>query len=720
MRQSVNNLVTTFIKPVINKKPTRTVYNYRKANWDQIREDMAHFRDQYLCEYSLNSVEGNWIKFKKALFESMDKHIPKKTIKGKADVPWMTKKLKRQIKKKKRLYKKTKKCNDSKSTKAFHDFRKEVRNLMHTEYYKYINNLLEPESDKTSQSFWKYIKSRKQDSVSIGTLKDNGRIAESAKDKAEMFNQTFCSVFTREDLDNIPDKGPSPYQPMSHIHITLNGVIKCVKRLNPKKACGPDKMPILVLQETANEIAPVLQSLFQQSLNESKIPSDWKKANIVPIFKKGDRTKPSNYRLVSLTAVVSKMLEHIVVAQIMDHLDSQNILHENQHGFRARRSCESQLLLTTDDIARSLNQSYQVDMGILDFAKAFDKVSHTRLSRKMEYYGIQGSTLNWVTDFLRGRNQQVVIDGETSDPAEVTSGVPQGTVLGPTLFLIYINDIAENINSNIRLFADDCVVYRQIDFPQDHVILQDDLNKLVDWSNTWQMKFNVDKCVVMNFGTSRTKTKYEYKMNNQTLETVKHNPYLGVELTDNLKYNDHINTITSKASRVLGFVKRNLKHCPRTVKERAYQTLVRPKLEYSSPIWNPQHKDPIKKIEQVQRNAARFVLNKPYNRQNPTSVTTMLQQLNWPTLEDRRKASDLILMYKVVNSLVAVPVNYLPPRSPRYADCIRFIAYHCRVNVYQHSFFPRIVIPWNRLPDTTINLQSLDGFKLAVQPVHRM
>ena len=118
---------------------------------------------------------------------------------------------------------------------------------MHTEYYKYINNLLEPESDKTSQSFWKHIKSRKQDSVSIGTLKDNGRIAESAKDKAEMFNQTFCSVFTREDLDNIPDKGPSPYQPMSHIHITLNGVIKCVKRLNPKKACGPDKMPILVL-----------------------------------------------------------------------------------------------------------------------------------------------------------------------------------------------------------------------------------------------------------------------------------------------------------------------------------------------------------------------------------------------------------------------------------------------------------------------------------------
>ena len=183
-------------------------------------------------------------------------------------------------------------------------------------------------------------------------------------------------------------------------------------------------------------------------------------------------------------------------------------------------------------------------------------------------------------------------------------------------------------------------MYRQIDSAQDHSILQDDLNKLVDWSNTWKMKFNVDKCVVMNFGTLKNKSKYEYKMNNQTLEVAKHNPYLGVELSDNMKYNLHINTITSKASRVLGFVKRNLKHCPKTVKERPHQSLVRPKLEYSSPIWNPQQRTQIKQIEQVQRNAACFVLNKPFNRQSPTSVTTMLQQLNWPTLEDRRKASD--------------------------------------------------------------------------------
>ena len=222
------------------------------------------------------------------------------------------------------------------------------------------------------------------------------------------------------------------------------------------------------------------------------------------------------------------MLEHIIVAQIMDHLDRHNILHENQHGFRAHRFCESQLLLITDDISRSINKGRQVDMGILDFAKAFDKVSHRRLAIKMSYYGIRNETLNGITEFLCGRQQQVVVSGETSKPAEVSSGVPQGTVLGLTLFLIYINDIADSINSTIRLFADDCVVYRQIDSPEDHLILQEDLQKLVTWSNTWRMEFNVDKCAIMNFGTLRNKSKFDYKMKNQSLQVVKHHPYLGV------------------------------------------------------------------------------------------------------------------------------------------------------------------------------------------------
>lgn len=216
-----------------------------------------------------------------------------------------------------------------------------MRNELHTAHYQYVNNLLDPESDKTSKSFWKYVKSRKQDSVGIGTLKADEQIAETARDKAKIPNNQFCSVFTKENLENQPVKGPSSFPTMPNINVTLNGVIKCIQRLNPQKVSGPDKIPIIVLKETVNEISPVLKNIFQHSLDTADIPSDWKNANIVPIFKKGDRTKPANYHPVSLTAVVSKMIEHIVVSQVMDHLDGNNIITEYQYGFRSKRSCES-------------------------------------------------------------------------------------------------------------------------------------------------------------------------------------------------------------------------------------------------------------------------------------------------------------------------------------------------------------------------------------------
>ena len=319
--------------------------------------------------------------------------------------------------------------------------------------------------------------------------------------------------------------------------------------------------------------------------------------------------------------------------------------------------------------------------------------------------------------------QQVVVDNATSDIARVTSGVPQGTVLGPTLFLLYINDIADNISSIIRLFADDCVLYRPINSEIDHLELQNDLKKLENWSKIWQMDFNVKKCAVMQFTTQGTqKKKFNYQMKGETLELVDTHPYLGVELQHSLKYNDHIDNITNKASSVLGFLRRNLRYCPPKVKENAYKSLVRPKLEYSSPIWNPGHKSQIKQLEQIQRNAARWVTNKPYNWQNPTSSTQIVTDLQWPTLEQRRTWADATLMYKVVHCLVAIPITYHPPlatiRSTRGSHSMKFIPFRPKIDVYKYSFFPRTVVTWNGLPDSVVTCTSLDSFKTSVQLVY--
>ena len=227
--------------------------------------------------------------------------------------------------------------------------------------------------------------------------------------------------------------------------------------------------------------------IFQLSLDTGNIPDDWREENMVALFKKGDRHQASNYRPVSLTSVSCKILEHVIHSQIIDHFDRWNILTDKQHGFRRRRSCESQLIITIDALAKSLAKGEQVDVILLDFSKAFDKVPHHRLLHKLDYYGVRGNTWKWVQDFLSKRMQKVVLDGVTSSCADVISGVPQGTVMGPLLFLTFINDLPEHTTSDVRLFADDCLLYRHIRNDEDAAALQKDLTSLQQWEEAWQM-----------------------------------------------------------------------------------------------------------------------------------------------------------------------------------------------------------------------------------------
>ena len=224
--------------------------------------------------------------------------------------------------------------------------------------------------------------------------------------------------------------GPGPHPTMSDITVTTKGVEALIERLNPKKAIGPDLISTRILKEYSKHLAPVLKEIFQQSLDTGDVPKDWRHANITAIYKKARRQDPANYRPVSLTSVSCKTLEHIIFSHTMSHLDISGILVDFQHGFRSRRSTETQLILTIDDLAKNLDESKQIDMCILDFSKAFDKVPHQRLASKLEYYGIRGQTKKWKYNWLTSRVQQVVVDGETSREEVVRSGVLQGMVLG--------------------------------------------------------------------------------------------------------------------------------------------------------------------------------------------------------------------------------------------------------------------------------------------------
>ena len=283
-----------------------------------------------------------------------------------------------------------------------------------------------------------------------------------------------------------------------------------------------------------------LTLIYNETLAQGTVPDDWRQANVAPIFKKGEKYDAANYRpAVSLTCICCKTLEHIIVSNINKHLASESILADCQHGFRSQRSCETQLVQFLHDLVsnqdRALSRNHrQTDVIIMDFAKAFDKVPHRRLLYKLDYYGIRGSTHKWITSWLSWRFQKVVLDGQASDPVPVLSGVPQGSVLGPVLFLIFINDLPENIRSSVRLFADDCVLYRNIESPTDCQILQDDLNSLAQWEADWQMKFNVAKCHSMRV-TRHPPDKhiqFEYTLHQQRLEQVQSAKYLGITISD--------------------------------------------------------------------------------------------------------------------------------------------------------------------------------------------
>jgi hypothetical protein len=297
-------------------------------------------------------------------------------------------------------------------------------------------------------------------------------------------------------MSTIPSMPASDTPKMPGFVIHTAGVEKLLKNLKPNKAPGPDDIPPRILKDTAEIIAPILAIIFQKSIHTGALPTDWKNANISPIFKKGDRTKASNYRPVSLTSVCSKVLEHIIHSQTMNFLDKHKLLNTYQHGFRQRHSCETQLIQTLQDLTFSLDKRIQTDAIILDFSKAFDTVPHNRLILKLTQTGVNQQIITWISAFLKGRKQRVVVGGDHSEWVGVDSGVPQGTVLGPLLFLIYINDLPDQLQSTVHLFADDCIIYTNIKSPHDAQKLQNDLIKLTAWERRWQMSFNANKCFV--------------------------------------------------------------------------------------------------------------------------------------------------------------------------------------------------------------------------------
>ena len=698
--------------PPRKKLPKRKIFLKKKANTDLITDGLNQLKNSYFTKFNGSTdIDSKWNFFELGIKNIIDQHVPHKFQSSKFSLPWFKRTQLRLCKKKQKLFKKAKKTKQPAHWSNYKNFRKFVRNNLKEARNNYICNTLKNSLNDNPKTFWSYIKRLKSNSVGVSDLTSNGVLHSDPKTKANILNNQFFSVFTIEDTKQLPTTDLHVSEKVTQLIITPEGVLKQLLNLNPNKAPGPDQIPPWFLKDYAINIYVILTDLFQTSVNSGTIPKRWKEANICGVFKKGNKNDPANYRPVSLTCVCCKILEHIIHSHVMKFLDKHNILNDSQHGFRAKRSTETQLLITLNDICKQVDQNNTITMAILDFSKAFDKVPHQRLLAKLAAYGIDGNIHMWFTSFLSNRIQRVVCDGEVSEAKHVLSGVPQGTVFGPLLFLLYVNDITSSINSSIRLFADDCLLYRKTNTQNDQQILQNDLNKLELWQNKWQMNFNPSKCFIQTITPKKYYKPPTYTLCNQPLLQVNSHPYLGVEIDDNLRWNKHIDNISNKANRVLGMLKRNLSNCPKDVKVTAYKTLVRPILDYASVVWDPHHKCDEDKLEAIQRRAARFCMS---DYSYDSSVTDMLLSLDWPTLNIRRKNSRLTMLYKINNNLVSVSKDELIPSNrlnTRNNHALSFQIPFANKNVYKYSFYPRTIRDWNALPYDTAHAPTINCFK---------
>ena len=315
----------------------------------------------------------------------------------------------------------------------------------------------------------------------------------------------------------------------------------------------PDEIPARILKELVDDLNPAITALLNKSLDSGVLPSTWKDAWVTPIFKKGTRNDPANYRPVSLTPIICKVAEHIICSHVRDHLDEDQILSDTNHRFHQGHSCETQLLLTKHDLLKHHDLRHQVDVGILDFSKALDTVPHRRLITKLRLYGIDGRILLCIQAVLSDRWQLVLCDGVKSQFAPVTSGVPQGTDLGPLLFLLHSNDLPSVVDSNtsVRLFTDDALVYGVINTIQDQVTLHQDFARLKGWAKAWGMVFNASKCYAMHIHHRNSTKSYFYQICREFLSPVPNEKYLGVHITQDLSWSLHIDRVATRPHRSL-------------------------------------------------------------------------------------------------------------------------------------------------------------------------
>lgn len=519
---------------------------------------------------------------------------------------------------------------------------------------------------------------------------------------------------------------PLPSSCICTVSFTNSEVFDALSSLDPTKSSGCDGIGSKLVRDCALALYLPLHHLFSVSLSKQSIPYEWKCHSITPIFKSGDKSQVNNYRPISLLCIISKVLEHLIFNKISNFIVTNNILYHHQFGFRQQHCTTQQLLVFLSDVHCSLNdhKCSQCDVIYLDFKKAFDSVPHQELLMKLWKTGIVGSLWKWFREYLSNRYQYVCINNCKSSTLPVVSGVPQGSILGPFLFLIYINDLSSSIkHSKIFLFADDTKCLRPICSPQDHILLQSDLDVLSLWSTDWKLMFNETKCSIMSIfshaSPDHSDPQTEYLINGQAISSCNQQKDLGIQISCDLSWSDHISRITSNAYKILGLLRRTFASSNNvTTKKNLYISLVRSQLTYGSQVWRPLLLKDLNPIEHIQRRATKYILN-----DYTSDYRSRLIMLNLLPMSMLLELNDICFFVR------SLKLRESPNHSFNISSYVSFSQNNTRSGTYKkliqppisHNrdkqfYFYRLPHLWNSLPPIDLNL-SLISIKKQLKEI---
>jgi len=544
---------------------------------------------------------------------------------------------------------------------------------------------------------YSYLNSGKKSQPASCLKTDDHTLITDDQEIANKFNSFFASNFSSSSRHN-----PCHFSTQGNVTFNLTDVEEALKHLKEGTSGGADDLPAAFLKNCSHSLALPLFLVFSTSFQTCTFPKSWKDANISPILKSGSPITVNNYRPVSLLPICSKILERLFYNQILSYCQDHNILHDSQHGFLQGRSCLTNLLCTYDEVTSFVDAGIPCDVIFLDFSKAFDSVDHSILIKKLESSGFPVQIIAWISSYLSERRQRVSLRGSYSPWVPVLAGVPQGSVLGPLLFNIYMADLPPHLSAGNSSYADDFKLFG----PSFDSTLQESLNYLFSWAKRNKLSLNPSKCVVLHFGHNNPCKKY-FLGGNQLSSPSSHRD-LGVIIDNKLKFDLHVNSAVNSATRKAHYVLKKFTHHDTNLFSLLYKTFIRPGLEYCSQICRPYHSTHFSKLENCQRRLTKWcfpIRHLPYLER--------LAVLGLPTVRDRLDRGDAILTYQLLTRSLDISSSRILTRNYSYTrgHSFKLLGSTARLNCRQHFFSERTVVPWNGLSEFIVSAVSLNCFK---------